>query len=74
VRREGWERLSSAFGDPGTFRSVAEIVDGDSLAQVRAFKQEMKAAAKKAGATSATGASARGNGGRSAQRRPPTRR
>jgi uncharacterized HhH-GPD family protein len=46
VRPEGWEAASSPFGDPGTFRSIADIVGPESLAEVRAFKQQMKAAAK----------------------------
>ena len=33
------------------FRSVADIVDSASLAKVRAYKQQMKAAAKAAAAT-----------------------
>jgi uncharacterized HhH-GPD family protein len=46
VRPAGWEDASSPFGDPGSFRSVADIVDQDSLASVRAYKQAMKAAKK----------------------------
>jgi len=34
------------YGDEGAHRSVADIVDDDSLSQVRAFKQQLKAAAK----------------------------
>jgi uncharacterized HhH-GPD family protein len=48
VRPKGWERVSSPFGDPGSFRSIADIVDQQSLATVRAYKQQMKAAAKAA--------------------------
>jgi uncharacterized HhH-GPD family protein len=48
VRPRGWESASSPFGDPGTFRSIADIVDSESLANVRAFKQQMKAAAREA--------------------------
>ncbi len=43
----GWEKAAGDYGQPG-FRSVADIVDADSLARVRAHKQEMKAAAKAA--------------------------
>jgi uncharacterized HhH-GPD family protein len=46
VRPKGWEKVSSPFGEPGSFRSIADIVDARSLATVRAYKQEMKAAAK----------------------------
>ncbi|MEP7160589.1 MAG: HhH-GPD-type base excision DNA repair protein [Dermatophilaceae bacterium] len=51
----GWEKAAGDYGQPG-FRSVADIVDADSLARVRAHKQAMKAAAKVAAATkNATG-------------------
>jgi uncharacterized HhH-GPD family protein len=59
VRPDGWEAASSPFGDPGTFRSIADIVDATSLANVRAFKQQMKAAAKVA----APAAAGSGRGG-----------
>jgi uncharacterized HhH-GPD family protein len=46
VRPEGWVEVSSPFGEPGSLRSVADIVDGDSLRDVRAWKQQAKADAK----------------------------
>ncbi len=46
VRPEGWEAASAPFGDPGSFRSVADITDADTLDRVRAFKQALKAANK----------------------------
>jgi uncharacterized HhH-GPD family protein len=46
VRPEGWREAAGAYGEEGAYRSVADIVDGDSLAKVRSFKQQMKAAAK----------------------------
>ena len=46
VRPEGWVEQSSPFGDPGSLRSVADIVDEDSLRHVRAAKQQAKADAK----------------------------
>lgn len=48
VRPAGWDEAAGRFGQPGTYMSVADIVDGESLGRVRAYKQEMKAAAKKA--------------------------
>ena len=42
----GWREAAGHYGDDGSFRSVADIVDGDSLERVRAYKKEMKAAAK----------------------------
>ncbi len=44
----GWREAAGRFGQDGTFMSVADIVDRESLGRVRAYKQEMKAAAKKA--------------------------
>ena len=46
VKPPGWEEAAGAFGRPGTFMSVADIVDPESLARVLAYKQDMKAAAK----------------------------
>jgi uncharacterized HhH-GPD family protein len=46
VRPEGWREAAGAYGEVGSFRSVADITDGDSLSRVRAYKQELKAAAK----------------------------
>jgi hypothetical protein len=40
------------YGEPGVFRSVADITDDGSLARVREYKKQMKAAAKAAKATS----------------------
>jgi len=44
----GWREASGAYGEAGSYRSVADIVSADSLAKVREHKREMKAAAKKA--------------------------
>jgi uncharacterized HhH-GPD family protein len=46
VRPPGWQDASAPFGEPGSFRSVADIVDAASLAEVRLRKREAKAAAK----------------------------
>ena len=48
VRPDGWESAAGQFGQPGTFKSVADIVDPESLGRVRAYKQQLKAAAKSA--------------------------
>jgi uncharacterized HhH-GPD family protein len=45
VRPAGWREAAGAYGEEGSHRSVADIVDAESLAQVRAYKKEMKAAA-----------------------------
>ncbi|HAM02672.1 MAG TPA: Fe-S cluster assembly protein HesB [Acidimicrobiaceae bacterium] len=42
----GWAEASVPFSDPGSHRSVADIVDDASLRRVRDFKQQMKAAAR----------------------------
>jgi uncharacterized HhH-GPD family protein len=46
VQPAGWREAAGAFGQPGSYCSVADISDEDSLARVRAYKQELKAAAK----------------------------
>ncbi|MGI5420826.1 HhH-GPD-type base excision DNA repair protein [Actinomadura luteofluorescens] len=48
IRPDGWREAAGAYGEEGSHRSVADITGPDSLARVRAFKQEMKAAAKAA--------------------------
>ena len=45
VRPDGWEQAAGAYAEPGSFRSVADVVDPESLAKVRAFKQQQKQAA-----------------------------
>jgi len=49
VRPDGWREASGIFGEDGSYKSVADIVDADSLAKVRSYKQQMKAAAKAGG-------------------------
>jgi uncharacterized HhH-GPD family protein len=46
VRPPGWREAAEAFGVEGSHMSVADISDAESLAQVRSYKQELKAAAK----------------------------
>jgi uncharacterized HhH-GPD family protein len=46
VRPPGWREAAGDYGADGSLRSVADVVDADSLKAVRAFKQQMKAAAK----------------------------
>lgn len=48
ITPDGWREAAGDYGDAGSYRSVADIVDKDSLVKVRAFKQEMKAKAKAA--------------------------
>ncbi|MEU4088208.1 HhH-GPD-type base excision DNA repair protein [Streptomyces aureus] len=48
VAPEGWRKAAGAYGEAGSFRSVADITGPESLVKVRAHKQEMKAAAKAA--------------------------
>lgn len=45
VKPRGWTTATGDYGRKG-FRSVADVVDAESLAKVRAHKKEMKAAAK----------------------------
>lgn len=46
VRPTGWRAAAGAYGDEGAYRSAADITGPESLAKVRAFKQEAKRAAK----------------------------
>ena len=48
VTPPGWEAAAGKFGQGGTFYSIADITDEGSLGKVRAYKQQMKAAAKAA--------------------------
>jgi uncharacterized HhH-GPD family protein len=48
VRPEGWREAAGKFGEDGTYMSVADITDAASLARVRSFKKQLKAAAKAA--------------------------
>ena len=47
VRPAGWQEAAGAYGEAGSYRSVADVVDAASLAKVRAFKQERKRAARR---------------------------
>lgn len=49
VRPRGWRAAAGAFGEDGIYHSVADVTSEESLQKVRAFKKEMKAAAKEAG-------------------------
>jgi uncharacterized HhH-GPD family protein len=44
----GWREAAGPYGEEGTRRSVADITGPETLAEVRAYKQQMKAAAKAA--------------------------
>lgn len=48
VQPTGWREVAGDYGVQGSRRSVADIVDAASLAEVRATKQEVKRAAKAA--------------------------
>jgi uncharacterized HhH-GPD family protein len=48
VQPAGWREAAGAYGESGSYRSVADVVDADSLLKVRTFKKEQKAAAKAA--------------------------
>ncbi|NEE22124.1 Fe-S cluster assembly protein HesB [Streptomyces sp. SID7499] len=51
VQPTGWREAAGSYGEPDSFRSVADITGPESLVKVRAHKQEMKAAAKAAKAS-----------------------
>ncbi|WP_227984976.1 HhH-GPD-type base excision DNA repair protein [Nocardia spumae] len=46
IHPRGWEKAAGAYSEQNSRRSAADIVDGESLLEVRAFKKQMKAAAK----------------------------
>lgn len=46
ITPRGWAEAAGAYGEPDAFRSVADVVSGDTLLAVRAYKQEQKRAAK----------------------------
>ncbi|HLS78032.1 MAG TPA: HhH-GPD-type base excision DNA repair protein [Nocardia sp.] len=48
VRPAGWEKAAGDYAEPNSRRSAADITDGESLLEVRAFKKQMKAQAKAA--------------------------
>ena len=46
VDAAGWREASAPYGEDGSYRSVADIVDPESLTRVRETKRAAKAAAK----------------------------
>ncbi|MEV6346144.1 HhH-GPD-type base excision DNA repair protein [Actinoplanes sp. NPDC051851] len=48
VRPDGWREAADGYGGEGAYRSVADIVDDESLARVREYKKAAKAEAKAA--------------------------
>ncbi len=46
VQPDGWRTASKPFGVEGTYLSVADITDAESMAKVRAKKKAMKAKAR----------------------------
>ncbi|ORI23580.1 HhH-GPD-type base excision DNA repair protein [Rhodococcus sp. 1168] len=46
VTPDGWRKAAGAYGDEGSRRSIADVVDEKSLLEVREFKRAAKAAAK----------------------------
>ena len=48
VTPPGWREAAGDYGQEGSRRSVADVTGPESLAEVRSFKQEQKAAAKRA--------------------------
>jgi uncharacterized HhH-GPD family protein len=51
VTPDGWREAAAPFGEDGVFRSVADIVDDESLQRVRETKRAVKAAKKAAAGT-----------------------
>ncbi|WP_310773042.1 HhH-GPD-type base excision DNA repair protein [Mycobacterium sp. Z3061] len=51
VTPSGWRAAAGDYGKAGTHMSIADIVDAESLSQVRSYKKQMKAASKGKAAT-----------------------
>jgi uncharacterized HhH-GPD family protein len=49
VQPPGWQEAAGAYADDGARRSIADVTDAVSLAEVRATKQAAKAAARQTG-------------------------
>jgi uncharacterized HhH-GPD family protein len=49
VRPDGWQEVAGPYGEDGSRRSAADVTDAETLAEVRAFKQAAKRAAKGGG-------------------------
>ncbi|MEW2412184.1 HhH-GPD-type base excision DNA repair protein [Streptomyces sp. NPDC046866] len=64
VRPKGWREAAGRYGEANVYRSAADITGPESLAKVRAHKQEMKAAAKAEKAAGEGKATKGGTGGR----------
>ena len=50
VRPDGWREAAGVYGEEGSTRSIADVTSPEALAAVRAYKQQVKAKAKKAAA------------------------
>jgi uncharacterized HhH-GPD family protein len=50
VRPESWREAAGSYGEEGSYRSVADVVDQESLDRVRTFKKDMKARKRTASA------------------------
>ncbi|MFI0466395.1 MULTISPECIES: HhH-GPD-type base excision DNA repair protein [Saccharopolyspora] len=48
VQPTGWREAAGAYGEDGSRRSIADVVDEQTLNEVRSWKKEQKAAAKAA--------------------------
>ena len=46
VQPTGWREAAGTYGEDGSRRSVADVVDATTLGEVRSYKQQMKAAKK----------------------------
>ncbi|WP_031470454.1 HhH-GPD-type base excision DNA repair protein [Sciscionella sediminilitoris] len=48
LQAAGWREAAGGYGEQGARYSIADVVDADSLGEVRAYKKAAKAAAKQA--------------------------
>jgi len=47
VQPPGWQEAAGGYGEEGSHKSVADIRDAQTLAKVREYKQQVKAAARR---------------------------
>jgi uncharacterized HhH-GPD family protein len=50
IQPKGWREAAGVYGEEGSTRSIADVTSAEALAAVRAYKQKVKAKAKKAAA------------------------
>ena len=63
VQPAGWREAAGPYGEDGALRSVADVTGPETLLEVRAYKQSVKAAAKADAGAKPAGAATKGRSG-----------